>query len=232
MKTILLLLIVFIGLVSFGQSDTITVYNYNNTLTGMYTDNNSKQINMSYSGDNGVVKGYKAFNSNTTYSYTYTTKTTNNELLQKTNVGYDNFFLSHILNHSLTRTIVIDNSIGVGYGHWWKYMSISYASMFERTIYETKPNISIFRHSLRYKLKYDHNLFSISAEYYYQPNMIKLADVIVYGTTKITFLQKSKLNFTITDIVNYRPISTTPLMHSISLGVTYNLKITHKNIAH
>jgi hypothetical protein len=196
----------------------------------MYTENTNNQINIGFNGDNSVVKGYKNFNSNTNYNLGYTTKIINSELLQKTNEGYHDFFLSHIFNHSLTRGIKYNNLIGVGYGHKWKYLSLSYASMCENIIYIELPTKNLFRHSVRCKFKYEHELFSIVTEYYYQPNMVKLNDVVVYGSTKISLLQKNKLSFTITDVINYRSLNTIKLMHSINLGISYNLKINQKNL--
>lgn len=210
--------------------DTITIYTYNNTINGMYSQNANKQINLGFNGDNSIVRGNKNLNLNTNYSLTYTTKITNNELLQKTNIGYYDFFMSHIFNHSLASGIKYDNLIGIGYGHKWKYLSLSYASMCENIIYDELPTKNLFRHSVRCKFKYEHDLFSISTEYYYQPNMVKINDVVVYGATKISLLQNSKLSFTITDIVNYRSLNTVKLMHSINLGISYNLKIRRKNL--
>ena len=210
--------------------DTITIYTYNNSINGMYSENPNKQINLGFNGDNSVVKGNKNLNSNTNYSLGYTTKINNSELLQKTNISYYNLFMSHIFNHSLARGIKYNNLIGIGYGHKWKYLSLSYASMCENIIYNELPTKNLFRHSVRCKFKYEHDLFSISTEYYYQPNMVKINDVVVYGTTKISLLKKNKLSFTITDIVNYRSLNTVKLMHSINLGISYNLKITQKNL--
>lgn len=230
MRILLVLLILLVNLISYGQSDSVTIYTYSNSINGIYTDNPNKQINIGFNGDNGVVKGNKNLNSTTNYSLGYTTKINNSELLQKTNIGYDKFFMSHIFNHSLARGIKVNNLIGVGYGHKWRYLSLSYASMCENIVYNLQPTKNLFRHSVRCKFKYEHDLFSISTEYYYQPNMVKINDVVVYGTTKISLLKKNKLSFTITDIVNYRSINTVRLMHSINLGISYNLKITQKNL--
>jgi hypothetical protein len=210
--------------------DSITVYSYNNTLSGMYIDNSIKQINVNFTGDNSITKGNKSFNSNTSYSFAYTTEVINNELLQKTNIGNERFFISHIFNHSLTRNIKYDNFFGIGYGFKWKHLSLSYASMYENTIYNQKSNVDVFRHSVRVKIKYEHQLFSWVTEYYYQPNMVKLNDVVIYGSTKISLLQKNKLSFSITDVVSYRSLNKVKLMHTIGVGISYNLKITHKNL--
>ena len=229
-KWLFILLILLFSSTSLAQSDTITIYTYNNSINGMYTKNTNNQINIGFNGDNSIVKGYKNFNSNTNYNLGYTTKIINSELLQKTNIGYHDLFISHIFNHSLARGIKYNNLIGVGYGHKWGDFSLSYASMCENVIYTELPTKNLFRHSVRCKFKYEHDLFSISTEYYYQPNMLKINDFVVYGTTKISLLQKSKLSFTITDIVNYRSLNTVKLMHSINLGISYNLKITQKNL--
>ena len=229
-KWLFILLILLFSSTSLAQSDTITIYTYNNSINGMYTKNTNNQINIGFNGDNSIVKGYKNFNSNTNYNLGYTTKIINSELLQKTNIGYHDLFISHIFNHSLARGIKYNNLIGVGYGHKWGDLSLSYASMCENVIYTELPTKNLFRHSVRCKFKYEHDLFSISTEYYYQPNMLKINDFVVYGTTKISLLQKNKLSFTITDIVNYRSLNTVRLMHSINLGITYNLKITQKNL--
>jgi hypothetical protein len=229
-RLLFILLIVLFSSTSLAQSDTTTIYTYNNSINGMYTDNTNNQINIGFNGDNSIVKGYKNFNSNTNYNLGYTTKIINSELLQKTNIGYHDFFLSHIFNHSLTRGIKYNNLIGVGYGHKWGDLSLSYASMCENIIYTELPTKNLFRHSVRCKFKYEHDLFSISTEYYYQPNMVKINDFVVYGSTKISLLKKNKLSFTITDIVNYRSLNTVKLMHSINLGISYNLKITQKNL--
>ena len=206
-----------------SQSDT-TSFAYNNALTGMFINNATKTLNLNFSGDNNITKGNRFISSNTTYSFGYTTKVINHDVLQKINIGYDKLFVSYIFNNSLTRGLKYDNFIGLGYGHKWKYMSLSYAAMFENVIYSQKPTTNVFRHSIRGKLKYDYKSYSISAEYYYQPNMIIPNDVIIYGTLKIIFQQKTKLSFTITDIVNYRSINTIKLIHTISLGVNYNIK--------
>jgi hypothetical protein len=239
------LLMILVSLISYGQSDSlvmcqdsinvnksivdnidsITIYNYNNTVSGMYVDNSIKQINVNFTGDNSITKGGKSFNSNTSYSFAYTTEVVNNELLQKTNIGYERLFISHIFNHSLTRNIKYDNFIGIGYGFKWKYLSLSYASMYENIIYNQTSSVNVLRHSVRGKFKYEHDLFSIVTEYYYQPNMIKSNDVVVYGSTKISLLQKNKLSFSITDVVSYRSLNKVKIMHTIGLGVSYNLKI-------
>jgi hypothetical protein len=59
--------------------------------------------------------------------------------------------------------------------------------------------------------------------------MIKSNDVVVYGSTKISLLQKNKLSFSITDVISYRSLNNVKLMHTVGVGISYNLKIVHKN---
>ena len=59
---------------------------------------------------------------------------------------------------------------------------------------------NIFRHSLRLKFSLEKNNCEIISEYYYQPNVTNIRDNIIYGTTKISFFPKNKLNFTIGDL--------------------------------
>ena len=131
-----------------SQSDT-TSFAYNNALTGMFINNATKTLNLNFSGDNNITKGNRFISGNTTYSFGYTTKVINHDVLQKINIGYDKLFVSYIFNNSLTRGLKYDNFIGLGYGHKWKYISLSYAAMFENVIYSQKPTTNVFRHSIR-----------------------------------------------------------------------------------
>ena len=229
MKSILINLFILITLNILSQTDTIkkkSIINYSNTASGIYVNNNDiKELNLNFNGYNSFVKGNKSLNNNSTYSFRYNTKIHNNELLVKTNIGYNNFFISHIFNHSLLRNIKYDNYLGIGYNHKWKNISLSYAFMYENIIDNELLVKNLYRHSVRFKFKYEHNLFSIIAEYYYQPNMIELEDVVIYGSTKINLFKKNKLSFSIVDNINYKNTSNIKLIHSIGIGISYNLKI-------
>lgn len=220
MKTLLFLLL--FSLNAFTQVDTAAVipkdtirYNLSNTLSGMYLN---KQTNISYTADNSIKYKKLSIGSNTQYTLGYLNQITSNELLQKTNVAYDNLFLLYILNHSYTRKINAEQSVGIGYVYWWKYVSLSYACL---VLHNTEFN---YRHSFRYKTIYEHNLFKLNIEYYFQPNMRNTNDLIIYGNTKVTLLPKNKFSFTVSDNINYRSLNTIKMIHTINFGITYTYK--------
>jgi hypothetical protein len=215
---LLLLLLLTISKLSYSQ-DTLK-YNLSNTITGSYTSN-TKQTNITLTGTNNFIYGkYNLFNTSN-YSGSWVTKKNAEEISHKSNLTYGKVFGLYIFTHSFTRNILYDNSYGFGYIHWWDYVSLSYGVLYENTIYTQTPTIHVFRHSLRVKVLYK-NIFSL--EYYYQPNIIKLDDTILTGTTKLVLFQGKKVGLTITDILNYRSLSTTKMIHSATLGLTFNLK--------
>lgn len=227
MKSILIFIFSIITLFSYSQDtllfDSISVSS-GNSITGMYSKNSTTQFNITYSGDNTITKKDLVFNTNTAYTLVYNTNIIANEWQQKTNISYKNVFLIHVFNHSLTRTIDDDNSFGVGVGKWWKYVSLSYAALYQNTNYSNIPHKEVIRHSVRFKLKYEHKHFNLSSEHYYQPNMKIFNDVIIYGTTKLTLLQNKKVNITISDNINFRSVSNVRLMHTLTLGLSFNFK--------
>lgn len=196
------------------KKDTVH-YNISNTLSGMYVN---KQTNISFTGDNSLKYKKLNFGTNTQYNFGYTTKVTANELLQKTNIAYENIFLLYILNHSYTRNINAEQSLGIGYVYWWKYVSLSYACL---ALHNTSVN---YRHSFRYKTIYEHNMFKLIIEYYFQPNIKDANDLIIYGNSKIVLLPKNKISYTISDNINYRSLNTIKMIHSINFGITYTYK--------
>ena len=226
-RKILTLIFITITLFSYSQDtllfDSISITS-SNSITGMYSKNSITQFNITYSGDNTITKKYLVFNTNTAYSLVYSTKIIANEWQQKTNVSYKNIFLTHVFNHSLTRAIDEDNSFGLGISKRWRYIYLSYASLYQNTNYSNVSHKEVIRHSIRLKLKYEHKHFKLSSEYYYQPNMRMFNDVIVYGNTKLMLLQNKKINVTMSDNVNYRTISNVRLMHTLTLGLTFNFK--------
>lgn len=197
----------------------------NNSISGMYMyNNNSPLYTFSYYGDNGIENKFLKLSTNTVYSYQRGIEPISNEWQQKSNINYKNFFVLHVFNYSLVRNISNDNSIGIGISKWWKYCSISYATIYQKIDYEKKSNIELFRHSLRLKLKYENSFIGISYEYYFQPNVILFKDNIIYGNIKLSFFNKKKINFTISDIVNYRSMSNVKMIHTLFLGIGINFK--------
>jgi hypothetical protein len=214
----LILFFLLISNICYSQ-DTLK-YNLSNTISGSYTSN-TKQTNTTLSGTNNLTYGkYSLFNTSN-YSGSWVTKKIAEEISHKSNLTYGKVFCLYMFTHSLTRQILYDNSIGIGYIHWWKYVSVSYGILYEHTIYEKTPKLEVFRHSLRGKISYSNILLF---EYYYQPNIRDFNDVIVTGTTKLVMIQKKNIGITITDIINYRSLSSTKMIHSATLGLTFNLK--------
>lgn len=195
-----------------------------NTISGMYMYNNNPLYTISYYGDNGIEKKSLKFSTNTVYSYQYNLEPISNEWQQKSNLNYKNFFILHVFNYSLVRSISNDNSIGIGISKWWKYGSISYAAIYQKIDYVIKPNIELFRHSIRIKLKYDNSFIGISYEYYLQPNIILFKDNIIYGNLRLSLFNNRKVNLTISDIVNYRSISNVKMIHTLFLGIGFKFK--------
>jgi hypothetical protein len=218
----LLLLIFFIPVFSYSQ-DSIFGASIN-SITGVYLKNSTTQINAAYSGDNTISRNKLKFNTNTTYSISYSNKIIANELQQKTNINYRKTFILHVFNYSLTRSITSDHSIGLGFGKSWKYFSLSYATLYQNTNYVKLPHKEVIRHSVRLKSTYLHSRFSISCEYYYQPNLLRIQDAIVYGNTKISLFQNKKINFTISDNINFRSVSSVKWMHTLTIGIGFNFK--------
>ena len=227
MNRILILIVILLTFYVNSQDtllfDSISVTS-GNTITGMYSKNTSTQFNITYAGDNTINKKQLTLNTNTAYSLIYSGKITANEWQQKTNISYQNAFIIHLYNQSLTRNITNDNSIGLGFIKKWKYISLSYASLYQNTNYSNISHKEVIRHSVRVKLRYERKYFNLTSEYYYQPNMLTGNDIIIYGTTKLIFLQNKKTNITISDNINYRSISNVKLMHTLTLGINLNFK--------
>lgn len=228
MKCILLAIFILLNFTIYSQ-DTLDIdsllINSGNNISGLYNYNNNSPIfNIAYSGENGVSNKYVIFNTNTVYSLQYNVKIISNEWQQKTNVNWKDIFLLHVFNHSLVRHIDTDNSIGLGTGKWWEIGSISYAMIFQNTNYTSNVNTNTFRHSFRVKLKYNRKSIGVNCEYYYQPNLHSLKDNIIYGNIKLNLFNNRKINLTITDIVNYRSLSSIKLIHNLTLGVNFNFK--------
>jgi len=181
---------------------------------------NTKQINFTANGDNSFK--YKAYTlSNlTNYSVSWVDKKVAEEISSKTNLTYGKWFCLYMFTHSLTRKITYDNSIGVGYVHWWENTSISYGLIYAQTIYVTQPTLNVFRHSVRAKATYKW----LALEYYMQPSVTNIHDVIITGYTKVNLFRGKKIGLSVVDVVNFRSTSTTKLIHTTSLTVNINIK--------
>jgi hypothetical protein len=198
--------------------DTIK-FNLSNNVSSSYASN-TKQINFSFSGTNNINYRKIGLYNTTSLGESWVTDKIAEEVSHKTNLTYKNVFLLYMFNHSLTRGINLDNSFGIGYVHWWKYVSISYGVLNEKTIFTTLPTKNVFRHSVRFKLV----LKFLSVEYYYQPNLLTFSDAIVNGIVKLTLFQNKAIGITLNDNVNYRSTSNVKMIHTSTLGLNLTLK--------
>jgi hypothetical protein len=134
-------------------------------------------------------------------------------------------FITHQYNYSLIRKIKSDNWIGIGAGlkfifNWGK-LSLSYATIYQNSEYFIIERETIFRHSVRTKIKLEKKNVCFSSEYFFQPNMFNFKDVIIYGTSKISLSTGKSVSFVIQDVVNYRSSSSVETVHNLSLGIGY-----------
>ena len=181
---------------------------------------NTKQINFTLNCDNSLKRKTSTLSNLTNYSISWVDKKVAEEISSKTNLTHGKWFGLYMFTHSLTRKITYDNSIGVGYVHWWKNTSISYGVIYAQTIFVASPTLNVFRHSIRAKAAYKW----LALEYYIQPNVTNMNDVIVTGYTKVNLFRGKKIGLSVVDVVNFRSTSTTKLIHTISLTVNINIK--------
>ena len=232
MRFILLLIFLMLPVLASSQDtikDTVKV-SLDNNINGAYTkfSNNSNVVNIGFVGDNSV--SYKKFklNSSSNYSLSFRDTILANELVEKTNAGYGDFFLSNVYTQSLVRSVRNDNAFGIGYGKKFSIknldLSLSYAILYQKTFYNNGTTKQVGRNSFRTKLKYDGNLIGFSTEFYYQPNFESMEDYIVYGNAKLIFLPKKRLNFILQDAINYISKSEVRMLHNLAFGVGYTFK--------
>ena len=232
MRFILLLIFLMLPVLASSQDtikDTVKV-SLDNNINGAYTkfSNNSNIVNIGFVGDNSV--SYKKFklNSSSNYSLSFRDTILANELVEKTNAGYGDFFLSNVYTQSLVRSVRNDNAFGIGYGKKFSIkkldLSLSYAILYQKTFYNNGTTKQVGRNSFRTKLKYDGNLIGFSTEFYYQPNFESMKDYIVYGNAKLIFLPKKRLNFILQDAINYISKSEVRMLHNLAFGVGYTFK--------
>ena len=203
-----------------------------NSLTGIVSNSISSQLGLTYVGENSFIKNKWDITSVTNYTLTFSPNISENELLQR--VSFDvrenkwSYFTNYQYNYSYVRKIQSDNFLGIGTGFKKEFTyiksSISYAILFHQSNYFNGEDENIFRHSLRLKFSLEKKNWEIISEYYYQPNVTNIRNNIIYGTTKISFFPKNKLNFTIGDIFNWRSQSDVKIIHNLTIGVGYKFQ--------
>jgi hypothetical protein len=213
------------------QSYAQTEISLDNSLSGSLNQGKSgKIIGFNFIGNNSFDFGkHIALDLGTNYNKIYTPKVTQNELIQKVNLGYNkehwDLYITHQYNYSLVRSIQADNWLGIGGGikekFKWGKVSLSYAFIYQNTDYMYNPTTNKLRHSIRTKIKIDKKLFSLSTEYYYQPNIENSKDYIVYGTAKLTLLTGKPISFIIQDQMNFRSIDDVKMINNLTFGITY-----------
>lgn len=217
----LIVLFFFFSLFASGQDSTKIKSTFG--ISGIYAYGiNSPIFNLNVGADNSIDYKKLEFSTNTAYSLQHNKVLVASEFQQKSNIERKNLFILHMFNSSMSRKIQSDNSYGFGIGKWWKYGSVSYAMIYQKTNFIIYSN-EVLRHSIRLKLKYDSTKFGIFSEYYIQPNVKNFEDNIVYGVIKFSIFNHKKINYTITDNINYRSMSNVKLIHNITLGINFNL---------
>ncbi len=198
-------------------------------LTATHSASSVSKLNLNFVGSNFVIIKRTEISTATNYSLTFSPKISQNELSQKLNVGFIDsnliIFSTYQFNHSLLRKLQSDNWIGIGAGFKKNYKfiksSISYAFIYQNSVFFDRTNTEVFRHSIRGKLKYEKNKLLISTEYYYQPSVKSFDDYIIYGTSKISLKSNKHVNFIIQDVFNFSSKSAVRLIHNITLGIGY-----------
>lgn len=232
MKNILLLVLLIISV----QLQAQTEINLDNVLSGSLNQGkNGNIIGINYTGNNSFDFGkHIGLDLGTNYNSQYTPELTQNELIQKLNIGYNkehwDIFTTYQYNYSLVRGIQSDNWLGIGGGlkekYKWGKVSLSYAFLYQNTDYTDSPSSNILRHSVRGKIKLEKKLIGLSTEYFYQPNIKDFNDCIVYGTTKLTLLPNMPLSFIVQDQMNFRRTSQVKMINNLTFGISY--KFTKK----
>ena len=215
----------------FTQDSIKRQYQLDNSITSMYNNNNGeKSFDGSFVGDNSISIKKTTLSLNTNYTVGYSPNLSTNEFIHKNNLSYNNFFISHVYNYSLSRNINSDNSFGLGFIFKKTLkdfsLSLSYAIMYQYVDYQLITDTKIVRNSFRVKLVFIKNKFKFTNEYYYQPNFKMISDYIIYGNSKILLLPFNKISYTLQGNVNYRSKSNIKNIDNITFGITYTFKHT------
>ena len=234
MRKLFLIALLILTVKSYAQTEI----SLDNSLSGSLNQGKSGNIiGVNFTGNNSFDFGkHIALDLGTNYNTQYTPELTQNELIQKVNLGYNkehwDLFTTYQYNYSLVRSIQSDNWLGIGGGikekFSWGKASLSYAFLYQNTDYMLNPSTNKLRHSIRAKIKIEKKKFGITTEYYYQPNIKDFNDCIIYGTTKLTLFPTKPFNFIIQDQMNFRSTSDVRMMNNLTFGIAY--KFTKKTV--
>jgi hypothetical protein len=204
--------------------------NLSNTLGFNYSDNQIKTYSGSFISSNTYEKKWFSVNNSLNENITYSGQITQHELANKLTIGlsegHHSAFINFQTNYSLTRNLNVDNLFGIGYGRRDSIDSFkvrySYAILYEKI---NNTGVTYLRHSVRVKLSQNINRFSWSSEYYFQPYIKNINNNTLYGTTSISYKLKN-VSISIVDVLNYNSVSHIKVIHSLSLGLTYQINKT------
>ena len=222
------LILLFIALPTLSLSQT--TYILNNTISGISSQTpRGTNTLLNFSGQNSLAARGVSLDLLTNWQVAWSPLLAQNELIQSVNLGYRrpgwDLFTTYQYNHSLLRKIESDNWLGVGGGVKREWtggkLSLSYATIYQRTNYSILPDRNLFRHSLRGRVKFDKKIFSINSEYFFQPSFQDFEDHIVFGTTKVTFFPEKPLGLTIQNTLNYRSRDAFKTLQNTTLGISY-----------
>lgn len=227
----LVALFLFLPLVSSSQ----TTLNLNNTLSGISSQTpRGTNTLINFSGQNSYSRREVSLDLLTNWQVAWSPSLSQDELVGSVNLGWRkpkwDLFTTYQYNHSLLRKIENDNWIGIGGGLKREFqrgkLSLSYASIWQRTNYTVLSDRELLRHSLRVRVKVDRKLFSTNIEYFFQPSFQDFGDNIVFGTTKVTFFPEKPLGLTLQNTLNYRSRDAFKLLQNTTLGISYKLSKT------
>ena len=221
----LLLLFCLLPLISLGQLK----WSFDNTLTGVYgTTKTGNQLTLTMGGLNSIDYKKFGFDYNPSYIIQYSPLLTNNEYLSRQNIRYNNSkfdaFITHTYNYSFIRGIDNDNFIGIGGGIKKEQkdkfkISLSYAGLYQKTVFANGIEKDYFRHSLRTRIKWTTEKIQFISEVYFQPSMTDFNNQIINASNQLVLFPKNKVNLTIQDLINYRSDSETRMIHKLTVGI-------------
>jgi hypothetical protein len=223
MKKPLLLFFIILSNISFCQK----VFTFDNNLTGIISTNTSTTTGLNYVGNNSFDINKISIDLGTTYITKFNKNLIENEFVQRSNIGYEkekwDLFTTHQYNYSLLRKITSDNWLGIGGGvkkkYNWGKISISYAILYQSSNYFINDSEYLWRHSLRGRVKVEKKNWSLSSEYFIQPNVQDFKDCIIYGSSKLSLFTNKSVNFVIQDVINWRNTSDVKLIHNLTIGI-------------
>lgn len=220
----LLILLILISNSIFSQKVSL-----DNSITSIYSKSVNTQFNFALNGNNSYTLKKFKIESITNYQNSFSKELKSNELLERLNLSHNikkvDAFMTYQFGYSLVRKVKSNNLFGLGLVFFRKIkdstynISISYATLYQRSINFKDSLSQNLIHSIRLKYRYKSKYYSITTEYFYQPSFKSLNDYLIFGNSKLTIPLKKWIGFTIQDNLNYIPRSSISLIHTITFGI-------------